>query len=263
MKISIVTVSFNQCAYLKEALDSVLNQGYSELEYIVVDPGSTDGSRELIESYRSRLSHIIFEPDKGASDGLNKGFEVATGDVYGFLNSDDRLRPGSLQTVAGFFQNYPECGLAMGNGHKIDGKGRKLKFIKARDYTVQRHLYDGTRWLQQSTFFKRDAFIRSGGFNIENRTCWDAELFLTMICQGVKVGYIRSDLSEFRIHDTSISGTGRMIDIYRQDLMRMFKQVKKREWGFFDDVWKFLYRVEGLVLRVCDWIGNIVRRNPT
>ena len=89
MKFSVVTVSFNQRQYLEEALTSVLEQDYPAIEYIVVDPGSTDGSRELIESFRDRLASIVFEADQGAADGLNKGFQRASGDIFGFLNSDD------------------------------------------------------------------------------------------------------------------------------------------------------------------------------
>ena len=102
LKISIVTLSFNQRAYLQEAIDSVLSQGYLDLEYIVVDPGSTDGSRDLIKSYGDRIAHCIFEPDRGAADGLNKGFERATGDVFGFLNADDLLFPGALRRWQSF-----------------------------------------------------------------------------------------------------------------------------------------------------------------
>ena len=93
MKISIVTLSFNQRAYLQEAMDSVLSQDYPNLEYIVVDPGSSDGSRETDQQLWPDRSHI-FEPDRGAADGLNKGFARATGDVFGFLNADDLLFPG-------------------------------------------------------------------------------------------------------------------------------------------------------------------------
>jgi glycosyltransferase involved in cell wall biosynthesis len=261
MKISIVTVSFNQRAYLKEAMDSILDQGYPELEYIVVDPGSTDDSRELIQSYADRISKVILEPDRGAADGLNKGFAVATGEVYGFLNSDDLLMPGCLQKVADFFQNHPEIDLVMGNGHKIDGEGNWLSDIKARDYTARRHLYGGTRWLQQSTFFRRKAFLRSPKFNLENRTCWDGELFLNLVAQGSKVGYISSDLSAFRIHGTSISGTGRMWDAYQKDCDRIFRQFQGRGWGLTDELWKFLYRVEGLILRVGGLFGSFAKRN--
>jgi glycosyltransferase involved in cell wall biosynthesis len=86
-KVSIVTISYNQCAFLERAIQSVLAQNYPEVEYIVVDPGSTDGSRDIIERYRSRISKLILEPDKGPVDGLNKGFSVATGEIYGYLNA--------------------------------------------------------------------------------------------------------------------------------------------------------------------------------
>lgn len=261
MKISIVTVSFNQCSYLKEAMDSVLDQGYPDLEYVVVDPGSTDGSRELIQSYSGRISRAILEPDNGAADGLNKGFAVATGDVYGFLNSDDLLMPGSLQMVANFFREHPECDMVMGNGYKIDGKGNRLRHIKARDFSVRRHLYGGTRWLQQSTFFRREAYLRSPGFNTENTTSWDGELFVTMVNQGAKVGYIDCDLSAFRIHDTSISGTGRMWESYQRDNARVFRSIQGRDWGLVDDVRKFLYGLEGVALNVTARFRSLVKRN--
>jgi glycosyltransferase involved in cell wall biosynthesis len=217
VKISIVTLSFNQLDFLKEAMDSVLSQGYPDLEYIVVDPGSTDGSRELIQSYGNRISHIVFDPDRGAADGLNKGFALATGDVYGFLNADDILFPGSLSEVAQFFIAHPDCDMAMGNGFKIDGKGRKTRHYIARDFSVPRFFYGGTQWLQQSTFFRAAAYRRSPGFNLENRTCWDGELFVQLANRGAKIGYIPSDLGGFRIHEASISGSGRMNEQYKQD----------------------------------------------
>lgn len=261
MKISIVTVSFNQCAYLKEAMDSVLDQGYQDLEYIVVDPGSTDGSRELIQSYGSRVSKAIMEPDRGAADGLNKGFTLATGDIFGFLNSDDLLMPGSLQKIADYFHRHPECDLVMGNGHKIDGDGRRISKIRARDFTVRRHLHGGSRWLQQSTFFRRDAFLSSPRFNLDNRTCWDGELFVQMVNQGAKVGYINSDLAAFRIHATSISGTGRLWETYQKDMQRIFREITGRDWRFTDELWRLAYWVEGVLLRFSSWSKPFAKRS--
>src|SRR3954454_9281745 len=97
MKFSIVTLAFKQRKYLREAMDSVLNQDYPSIEYIVVEPGSNDGSREIIEDYGDRISCRIYEPDKGAADGLNNGFARATGDVFAFLNGDDLLLPGAIR----------------------------------------------------------------------------------------------------------------------------------------------------------------------
>lgn len=249
MKISIVTLSFNQAQYLREAIDSVLDQGYPDLEYIVVDPGSTDGSRELIKSYGNSLAHVVFEPDSGASDGLNKGFALATGEVFGFLNADDLLYPGALQQVAEFFARNPQCDLAFGNGYKIDGQGNRIRRFRACDFSVARYLYGGAVWLQQSTFFRSAAFQQSPRFNLENRTCWDGELFVTMASRGARIGYIQADLGGFRIHNASISGTGRLNEQYLRDCRRIFRQLRGRDWNLSDDWRRVLYRTTGYLRR--------------
>ena len=115
MKISIVTISYNQKQYLKACIDSILTQAECELEYIVVDAGSTDGSRELIESYGDQVIKV-FERDDGPADGLNKGFACATGEVYGFINSDDYLLPGALKRVTEFFLAHPNNAFMTGEG---------------------------------------------------------------------------------------------------------------------------------------------------
>ena len=85
MIISIVTLSYNQAEFLERAIRSVVEQDYADIEYIVVDPGSTDGSREIIERYRDRISTVILDPDDGPADGLNKGFAAATGDIFAYI----------------------------------------------------------------------------------------------------------------------------------------------------------------------------------
>ena len=247
MKISIVTLSLNQRAYLKEAIDSVLSQGYQGLEYIVVDPGSTDGSRELIKSYGDRITHSLFEPDRGAADGLNKGFSRATGDIYGFLNADDLLFPGSLQLVADFFEAQPKCDMVLGDGYTIDCHGRKIRRYKARDFSTNRFFYGGSRWLQQATFLRAEAYLRSPRFNLENRTCWDGELFINIANQGAKIGYLHADLAGFRIHDGSITGTGRLNQQYLEDHRRIFRQVHGHDWRATDQLLRLLYRAEGFL----------------
>src|SRR6202171_6644991 len=96
-RVSIVTISFNQAPFLERAIRSVVEQDYPDIEYIVVDPGSTDGSRDIIERYRSRISQVIYEPDHGPADGLNKGFASATGDIFGSINADDAFLPGAVR----------------------------------------------------------------------------------------------------------------------------------------------------------------------
>lgn len=243
MKISIVTVSFNQACFLEAAMDSVLGQGYPELEYIVVDPGSTDGSRELIARRTGQLGAMVFEPDRGAADGLNKGFARATGDIFGFLNADDVLYPGSLERVARYFTEHPECDVVFGSGYTIDAEGRHILHFRSSGFSVDRYLYGGAVWLQQATFFRAETFRRSPGFNEQNRTCWDGELFVGMVNAGARVGHMAADLGGFRIHDASISGSGRLQEQYLKDCARIFKQVRGREWNRIDEVRSFVSRL--------------------
>jgi glycosyltransferase involved in cell wall biosynthesis len=256
MKISIVTVSFNQARYLGEAMDSVLEQRYPELEYIVVDPGSTDGSRELIDARAELVTHRVYEPDRGAADGLNKGFAHATGEVFGFLNADDLLYPGSLQAVAEHFERHPECDIVFGDGDKVDQDGRRLKHFHAANFTVGRYCYGGAVWLQQSTFFRERVFRKSAGFNVSNRTCWDGELFVTMVRQGARVGYLPRALAGFRIHPESISGSGRLTQLYLEDCRRIFRDLYGRDWNRADAVRGFGYRAAGFALRKLQSAGH-------
>lgn len=255
MKISIVTLSFNQRRYLRDAIESVLQQGCPELEYIVVDPGSTDGSCDLIRLYSDRIAHTIFETDAGPADGLNKGFSVATGEILGFLNADDVLLPGALHRVASFFSSHPGMDMAMGNGYILDEHGRKKRWIEAADFTVRRYLYGGAHWLQQSTFFRRSIYLRSPGFNPLNRTCWDGELFVQMKLQGARIGYIDADLSGFRIHPGSNTGSGTNHSRYREDRRRIFEEIQGRKWRATDELRHWYYRGDGLLSRLHKSIG--------
>src|SRR5262252_9768046 len=123
-KVSIVTISFNQSEFLERAIRSVLEQDYPNLEYIVVDPGSTDGSREIIDRYRSRIAKIVLEPDSGPADGLNKGFAHTTGDILGFLNSDDILFPGAITSAVSFLKSK-DVDVVSGHATVIDSADRQ------------------------------------------------------------------------------------------------------------------------------------------
>lgn len=109
MKISIVTPSFNQAEFLEETIQSVLNQRHDDLEYIVVDGGSSDGSLSIIEKYSSSLTSWISEPDSGQVEAVNKGMAIATGDICAYLNSDDLYLPGTLSLIARYFADNPAC----------------------------------------------------------------------------------------------------------------------------------------------------------
>lgn len=239
MKISIVTLSFNQGDYLESAVRSVVEQQGINLDYIVVDPGSTDESRSIIERYQDRIDHLVFEQDEGPADGLNRGFASATGDIYGFLNADDVLRPGALHEVARAFEARPEADVISGNGHIIDSDGDAVRRIYSDRFSLWGYLYGGVVLLQQSTFFRAGAFEAAGGFNVDNRTCWDGELWLDMALAGKRFQRTGGFWSGYRVYDTSITGSiasgGDWRTAYDRDRRRMFLKARGRLPGGLRD----------------------------
>ena len=239
MKISIVTISFNQRDFLKECIDSVLNQDICDVEYIIVDPGSTDGSRELIESYGDQVIKV-FQKDDGPADGLNLGFKHATGDIFGFINSDDFLLPGALQTVTSFFARQPKNVFATGAGFTAD-VDKPLKRIVPTVLTKRSMLYLYAVMFQQGTFFPAEMFRAVNGFNDKNKTCWDYELFLRFLWAGATHKLIDQDLAVFRLHQGSISGSGRLEPLFYQEVDTLFFEFKQRRRHKFDKL-HTLYR---------------------
>ena len=139
-KVSIVTISFNQAAFLERTIRSVLEQNYSDIEYIVVDPGSSDGSRDIIECYRSRISRVIYEPDRGAADGLNKGFAEATGNIFAYLNSDDVLLPGAVASAEAFLGSH-ELDVVSAHAKVIDAKDQHLRMAYSDPFSLEMLAY--------------------------------------------------------------------------------------------------------------------------
>ena len=234
MKFSIVTISFNQKQYLTECIDSILNQQGVELEYIIVDPGSTDGSRELIASYGEKIIQV-FDPDAGPADGLNRGFAKATGDIYGFINSDDYLLPGALQGIADFYKGQQNIDSIFVTGHGLIDRGTG---VPSRVYptalTTEAMLQLADVMFQQSTFFSAHLFKQAKGFNVQNRTCWDYELFLRFLTAGAQHAVIKQELAAFRLHAGSISGSGRLEERCLQDVDVLFQEIKGRPRGLQD-----------------------------
>jgi glycosyltransferase involved in cell wall biosynthesis len=248
MKFSIVTLAFRQRRFIREAIESVLSQDYADIEYIVVDPGSPDGTREIVDEYATQISHRIYEPDAGPADGLNKGLAIASGDVFAFVNGDDLLLPGAISAVARRFAAEPQLDILAGDGYVCDAAGTYVRHIRACAFTARNLLYGGASWLQQSTFIRRAAYESTGGFNPENRTSWDGELFLCALDRGARVGYLRRDLGVFRIYDESITGSGALRDAYRRDHARMFRASRGRDLTPADALIGWLYRSKRLLL---------------
>lgn len=234
LKVSIVTVSFNQAKFLEEAICSVLDQDYTDTEYIVVDSGSTDGSRKIIEKYRDRIDKIIFEPDTGPAEGLNKGFKMATGKLFGYLNSDDYFLPNTLSSVVEYFEKHPKVDVIYGNALVIDSEGREIRKTYSDLFTLQRAAYGFSVIVQPSTFFRRSAFESTSGFDVENHSSWDYNLLIDMKLKGANYQRINSILSACRLHDESITGTARLNEQIKKDQRFWFTKIMKRNHRWFD-----------------------------
>ena len=226
--ISIVTISFNQAKYLAAAIESVLGQDYPALDYIVVDPGSTDGSRDIIEANRNRLATVLLDPDKGPADGLNKGFAAGRGTIFGYINADDLLLPGALAKVARSFAERPAADVVCGNGVMIDAAGHTIRPIATSRFNLTAFGHGAMTFVQQGNFFRREAFAAAGGFNPDNRTCWDAELLIDMALAGARVINVPDRLGAFRLYGDTITGSGRLAAQTRIDLARLSQKALGR-----------------------------------
>ncbi|MCC7145363.1 MAG: glycosyltransferase [Phycisphaeraceae bacterium] len=204
--ITIVTPSYNQAAFLEETIRSVLDQGYPNLQYGIVDGASKDGSVEIIEKYRTRLDFAISERDRGQVDALNKGLRQATGDIFGFINSDDTLLPGSLATVGRYFAEHSECVWVMGHCVAIDQDGHRLRHVPAYPIEDLAHALLRDRPFctpQPSIFFRRSLIEKHGLFSEELEYCFDFEMWCRWLAQGLRPHIIDSDLATYRLHQQS------------------------------------------------------------
>jgi glycosyltransferase involved in cell wall biosynthesis len=260
-RVSVVTISYNQARYLEQALDSVLSQDYGDVEYIVVDAGSTDRSHEILHRYESRIDHLMIEADRGPADGLNKGFAEATGDLFAYINADDALLPGALSSAVQALIANPWADVVHAHSLIVTADGILVRRFRSSRFDVKRFVYGGVNLPQPSTFFRADAFFEVEGFNATNQTCWDAELAVDIALAGRRFCRINDFWSIFRIHPQSISGSGRLDAEYRKDLYRLRAKVSPSSPSFGRwlrrtraRVNKFLADPRFLVWRVADEI---------
>ncbi len=228
MKISIITPSFNQGCLLKNTIDSIINQQVADLEYIVIDGGSSDGSREIIESYSDRVAYWCSESDRGQYDAINKGFDRSTGEIMGWLNSSDLYFPWTLRTVEDIFTAYPEV-LWISSLHKtcITEEGAygswPVDAFSSRRF-ASGELGSGTNsnFIQQETCFWRRSLWEQIGSRItdEYRYAGDfwlwSRFFTYARCTGVD-----APLAAFRYHGDQRSGATR----YRAEVVQILENI--------------------------------------
>ena len=246
--VSIVTVSYNQARFLAECLDSVRAQLRPGLDrHVVVDPGSSDGSRELIR--QRNVTDVVFEPDRGPADGLNKGFAAAGGEILGYLNADDRLVPGALAHVREFLARHPKVDVLCGAIRLIDERGGgALRKRTADRFDLRRYIAGVCMVGQQATFFRRSAFERTAGFNPENRVSWDGELLVDLALAGARFATTPRVLGEWRLHGDAITSSPQHRSRLNQEFQRIAARLEAQGVRLYSpqrtQVLRWLYRFD-------------------
>jgi len=207
-RISVVTPSYNQAEFLEATLRSVISQGYPDLEYVVVDGGSTDGSADLIRRYEADIDWWTSEPDDGHAHALNKGFAHTTGEIMCWINSSDLYYPWTLATVAEIFSQLPQVEWIMGVASQFDAGGRPRAVGSSYGMNVYDVLAGDYKWIQQeSVFWRRRLWERAGGrLDQDLRCAGDFDLWLRFfrLTPLYSVGTV---LGGFRVHDDRLGET--------------------------------------------------------
>jgi len=231
LKISIITVVWNNKETIKDAINSVLAQSYSNIEYIVVDGASTDGTVEIVKSYGDKISKFVSEKDRGIYDGLNRGIALASGDVIGFLHSDDVY---ASQNV------IEEVARAFGEDERLEGvygdliytpkndTSKVIRYWKSRDFEAGL-LAKGWMPPHPTLFLKKDVYEKFGVFDLNFKIAADYDFMLRILSNGIKVKYVPEVLYKMRVGGASNKNIKNIINKSREDL----RALKKNEIGGF------------------------------
>jgi glycosyltransferase involved in cell wall biosynthesis len=206
-RITIVTPSYNQGSFLEETIRSVLLQGYPDLEYVIVDGGSTDESVSIIRKYEPWLTHWISEKDRGQADALGKGLRLATGEIGAWLNSDDLYLPGTLHRVAHRFRKAPFPDVVFGNLYLADENSRIVDEFRKTPFLRLGFLY-GVFFIHQPASFWRLSMLRQiGGIDPEFTFEMDTDLLFRFVRAKARFSFVRVFLAAFRLHPSSKTST--------------------------------------------------------
>jgi glycosyltransferase involved in cell wall biosynthesis len=213
--ISIITITFNAERYLEQTIASVAAQKYPNLEYFIVDGGSTDRTLEIVKGHESLVTRWISEPDAGISDAFNKGIRMATGEIIGIINADDYYHPGALKAVAKAAVEYPKTDVYYGDAvhERFDGSG-VFRYRAPRD--ISRHIWSRMPISHPATFVRKSTYDRFGLFDTNCRLAMDYDFVLRLYRGGARFRYVNEVLTHFRYGqglDRSVCGIREVRDV--------------------------------------------------
>jgi len=197
--VSIVTPAYNHAPYIRETIESVLAQTYPDIEYIIIDGGSQDGTAEIIREYREKLAYFISEPDKGQTDAINKGFTRASGKYLAWINSDDTLMPGAVAAAVEFLEENPQVGLVYGDARYIDKDSRIIGSFPAAQTSLPQLRRGYVHIPQQASFFRKDLWDRVGPLDSDFYFAMDYDLWVR-IAEISELKYLPELWANFRLH---------------------------------------------------------------
>jgi glycosyltransferase involved in cell wall biosynthesis len=204
-RIALITPVFNSVRYIEQTIRSVLAQGYPNLDYFVVDGGSTDGTLDVIRKYESQISGWISEPDNGMYDALNKGFARTSGEIMGWISATDQLHSGGLAVLGGVFREFPDVEWITGRPTWFNEEGMTIKVLDLQRWSRSRFLAGANRYIQQeSTFWRRSLWEQAGGYaDASRRMSSDLELWARFF-RHAQIYPVDALIAGFRLHRDSL-----------------------------------------------------------
>jgi len=201
-KISVITPSYNQGAFIERTIKSVISQSYDNVEYIIIDGGSTDNTLDIIKKYSSQINFWVSEKDNGQYDAIKKGFSLAKGEILCWLNSDDIFLQDSLKNVSLSFQKNKNVDVVYGNLYYIDKNDEVIRDMRNTPIIKIGYLYKAGFGLSQpEVFWKRDLYEKVGGINENGQFAMDYDLFFRFIKYGANFMFISEHLSALRFYE--------------------------------------------------------------
>ena len=210
--VSIITVTWNSAAYVEKAINSVLGQTYNNIEYIIIDGESTDGTVSIIKKYDDKIAYWVSEKDKNLYDAMNKGLELSTGDIVGIVNSDDWLEKDAVETVVVAFLRNPDVDLIHGNINARKENGELECLLKPRLYKFA--FYISLPFYHATCFLRKGAYLQYGTFNINYFIVADYEFVLRLVKNNVKMLYLNKVIS-----NTSLGGVSNRPENFKKTIL--------------------------------------------
>lgn len=229
--VSIVTPSYNQAQFIEETILSVLKQDYPNIEYIIIDGGSTDGSVEIIRQYEDRLAYWVSEPDRGQSHAINKGWQRSNGTILAWLNSDDIYKPNAVSRAVTTLLAHPTAGMVYGNCERVDAQGKRLTIKRPHSGALSEWVKLKC-WIAQPTVFLRRSVLQQAGLFVDEQleVVMDYDLWLRMLVLAPAIYLDGEPLAIDRDYLARKTHTlfARRMDEYLIVLQRFYEQYGER-----------------------------------